>query len=180
VVSYYLADIGRVLGFDPCEADKIAQYLDDEGLIEIMSKDHDVRITHAGVREVEEAIENPDKPTDHFLPVNIIQVGQMIDSEIAQASPGATQLNILTADDRRTIEEDLISLKEGIDQLKLPREQESDLWAEMDTIKAQMKSSKPKSEIIKAAYASIKGILQSAAGGVAAQIAIQLLSKLHF
>ena len=33
--------------------------------------------------------------------------GTMIGSQIAQASPGTTQLNILTADDRRAVKEDL-------------------------------------------------------------------------
>jgi hypothetical protein len=184
--TYTVGDIGDKLGFEPDEAKKIAWYLKDEGLTEVKETfgaagiRATIQITHAGIKEVEEAIENPDKPTDHFLPVNIIQVGQMIDSQIAQASPDATQLNILTADDRRKIEADLALLKEGVNQLKLPPEQESDLRAEVETIEAQMKSSRPKREVIKAAYASIKSILQSAAGGVAAHIAIQLLSKLHF
>jgi hypothetical protein len=91
----------------------------------------------------------------------VINIQTMIGSQqISQASSGVTQLNILTAGDRPAIEEDLALLKEKIDELKLPSEQESDLSAEMDTIEAQMKSSKPKSEVIKAAYASIKSILQ--------------------
>ena len=179
-VSYYVADIGAELGFDRDEAEKIAQYLHDEGLVEIMTKDRHARITHRGIQEVEEAIENPDKPTQHFLPVNVIQVGQMVGSQITQASPGAIQLNILTADDRRKIEEDLALLKEGMERLQLPPEQESDLSAEIETIEAQMKSSKPKREVIKAAYGSIRTILLSAAGGVAAHFTIQLLSGLHF
>jgi hypothetical protein len=177
--SYFIADIGRKLGFDLYKAEKIAQYLHDERLIEIMSKDRDIRILHRGIQEVEEAIENPDKPTDHF-PKNVINIGTMIDSQISQASPGTTQLNILTAADRLTIDEDLALMKECLDQLKLLPEQESDLQAEMKTIEAQMKSSKPKRGVIEAAYASIKGILQSAAGGVAAHVALQLLNQLRF
>jgi hypothetical protein len=177
--TYFIVDIGRKLDFDPDEAEKIAQYLQDEGLIEIMSKDRDIRILHAGIKEVEEAMEHPDKPTDHF-PENVIHIETMLGSQIVQASPGATQLNILTADDRRTIEEDLALLKEHLDELKLPPEQESDLRAETETIEAQMKSSKPKREVVAGAYASIKGILQSAAGGIAAHTALQLLSQLRF
>jgi Polymerase beta, Nucleotidyltransferase len=178
--NYTVLDLGEKLGFDPDAAEKIAQYLHDEGLIEIMDFDRHIRILHTGIQEVEEAIEHPNKPTDHFLPVNILQVGQMIDSQIAQASPGATQLNILTADDRPAIEEDLALLKKYVDQRELPPEQESDLRAEMDTIKAQMKSSKPKLTVIKESFGSIKEILQ-AAGAVAttAPAALQLLSMLH-
>ena len=178
--SYFIVDIGRKLGFDPDEAEKIAQYLHDEGLIEIVSKDRNIRILHAGIKEVEEAMEHPDKPTDHF-PVNIIHVGQMIDSQIAQASPGTTQLNILTADDRRTIEEDLALLKEHLDELKLLPEQESDLRAETETIEAQMKSSKPKWIVIKQSFGTIKGILELAvATGATGNLAIELLRALHY
>jgi hypothetical protein len=178
--SYFIADIGRKLGFDPAKAEKIAQYLHDERLIEIISKDRDIRILHAGIQEVENALSKPDKPTEHFPALHIIHIGKMDHSQIAQASAGAMQLNILTADDRRAIENDLTSLNESIDQLKLAPEDESDLRAEMETIKAQMKSSKPKGEIVKAAYASIKSILLSVTGGVGAHVAIQLLSGLHF
>jgi hypothetical protein len=179
-MRYTVMDIGGKLGFDPDEAQKTAQYLHDEGLIEIMTKDRNMRITHAGIREVEHALSEPDKPTEHFPALNIIHVGKMDHSQITQASAGVTQLNILTADDRPAIENDLALLKESINQLKLPPEEDSDLRAEMETIEAQMKSSKPKRKVVEAAYASIKGILQSAAGGAAAHIAIQLLSKLHF
>ncbi len=136
----FVAKIGDKLGFDAREAEKIAQYLHDEGLIEIIDKDRHIRITHAGIREVEEAREHPEKPTDHF-PKNVIAIGTMIGSQISQASPGSTQLNVFSADDRRAVEEDLALLKERIDQLELPPQQESDLRAEMETIEAQMKSS---------------------------------------
>ena len=174
-----MAKIGDKLGFDAREAEKIAQYLHDEGLIEIIDKDRHIRITHAGIREVEEAREHPEKPTDHF-PKNVIAIGTMIGSQFSQASPGSTQLNIFSADDRRAVEEDLALLKERIDQLELPPQQESDLRAEMETIEAQMKSSKPKWAVIKDSFGSIKGILQAAAAVAAtAPGALQLLSMLH-
>ena len=178
-MTFVVTDIGEKIGVNPDQAEKIAQYLHDEGLIEIMDKDRHMRILHAGTRELEKAIEHPEEATDHF-PRNVIRIGTMIGSQIAQASPGTTQLNILTADDRRAVKEDLAVLKERIDQLELPPQHESDLRAEMETIEAQMKSSKPKIEIIKAAYASIKGILLSVTSGVGAHIAIQLLSGLRF
>jgi hypothetical protein len=104
----------------------------------------------------------------------------MIDSQIAQASPGTTQLNILSNDDRRAVETDLALLKEHIDQLELQPEQESDLRAEIETIEGQMKSSKPKWAIIKESFSSIRGILQVAATiSATAQGAVQLLSMLH-
>jgi hypothetical protein len=171
-------DIGKKIGLDISETNGIVDYLADEGLVSTTKTS--IGISHAGIKEVEEAMEHPDKPTDHF-PVNIIHVGQMIDSQIAQASPGTTQLNILTADDRRTIEEDLALLKEHLDELKLPPEQESDLRAETETIEAQMKSSKPKWVVIKQSFGAIKGILELAvATGATGNLALELLRALHY
>jgi DNA-binding MarR family transcriptional regulator len=173
-----VTDIGEKLGFKPDDTDKIANYLHDEGLIEIRSKDRFVRITHAGIREVEEAIEHPEKPTEHF-PINVINIDTMIDSQITQASPEATLITV-TAEDRRTIDEAIFLLKEHMDEFDFTSEQKSDLRADTETIEAQMKSSKPKWTIIKESAASINGKLQPIATGsaIALQI-IQLLSMLH-
>jgi hypothetical protein len=174
---YKKQDIGREIGLGANEAENIVDYLRNEGLVDTTKEE--VAISHNGIKEVETARKNPEKPTDHF-PVNIIHVGQMIDSQIAQASPGTTQLNILSNDDRRAVETDLALLKEHIDQLELQPEQESDLRAEIETIEGQMKSSKPKWAIIKESFSSIMGILQVAATiSATAQGALQLSSMLH-
>jgi hypothetical protein len=174
---YKKQDIGREIGLDRNEAENIVDYLRNEGLVDTTKEE--IAISHNGIKEVETARKNPEKPTEHF-PVNIIHVGQMIDSQIAQASPGTTQLNILSNDDRRAVETDLALLKEHIDQLELQPEQESDLRAEIETIEGQMKSSKPKWAIIKESFSSIRGILQVAATiSATAQGAVQLLSMLH-
>lgn len=34
-----------------------------------------IGLTHWGIKEVEAAFENPDKPTQTFLPINIIKIG---------------------------------------------------------------------------------------------------------
>lgn len=174
------AKIGEKLNFDPDEVERVAHYLHDEGLIEILTKDRDIRITHAGIQEVEEALSEPEKPTEHFPALNIIHVEKMDHSQITQASSGVTQLIILTEDDRRSIEEDLALLRDRIHQLGLPPEQESDLRAEMGTIEAQMKSSKPKWVIIKESFGTIKELLLAAAAvSTTTQGALQLLSMLH-
>ena len=93
-IGYTIGDIGEKLGFTPEEAEKIAWYLHDEGLIEILTLDLHIRITQAGIHEIEEAVSHPDKPTDHF-PKNVIHIETMLGSQIVQASPGATQLNMV-------------------------------------------------------------------------------------
>lgn len=55
-----------------------------------------VTLTHDGIREVEEMHTRPDESTQHFLAMNILNVGSMVDSQINQASPSASQTTSLT------------------------------------------------------------------------------------
>jgi hypothetical protein len=91
-----LYDIGEELGFNRKLTKNIVQYLEREGLIKVIGDQGGIAgISHWGVREVEEALSNPDEPTHYFPPVNIISIGQMISSQIQQASPEATQVTAI-------------------------------------------------------------------------------------
>lgn len=173
---YKKREIGAETGVDADEAETIVDYLRGERLVDTTKED--VAISHFGIKEVEAARTNPKEPTDHF-PANVIVVGQMIDSQISQASPGAVQY-ILNVDDRRVIEEIVTLLKENLDGLHLSSEQESDLLADVGTIEEQMKSSKPKWTIIKESANSLKEILLTvAAVSTVAPNIIHLLNMLH-
>jgi predicted nucleotidyltransferase len=180
-LNYTVYHIGGELGFDDDLTEKIARYLHDEGLLEILSKDRTIKITHRGVREVEKALSSPDTPTEHFPPYNIIVVGQMTNSQIQQASPGALQEVTISEEYYKIVEEDLQLLKKYINQLNLTPEQESDLQAEIQTVEAQMRFSKPKKLIIAAAFDSIKRILEGATiSAIGGAIAHLVLNALHF
>jgi len=84
-------EIGSELGYDRELTEKIAQYLDGEWLIEFKAIGGGIKITHRGIVEMEAALENPDRRTDHFPPVNVMYVGQMIGSQVQQAGSGAVQ-----------------------------------------------------------------------------------------
>src|SRR5690349_70026 len=62
-------EVGKALGFDRDYSTAIYYYLNDEGLVEPMGAGIRLGITHQGIKEIEEALEQPDKPTEHFLPV---------------------------------------------------------------------------------------------------------------
>lgn len=168
-------EIGQEFGFDRESTINIAQYLSEEGLIENEDTGGNLTISHRGVCEVEEALSNPDKPTTYFPPVNIIHVGQMINSQIQQSSPGATQVITFSEEKSEELREVIKALKESIDQLNLEMQQKSDLQAEIQTIEAQMCSSNPKPSIITECLSSIRRILEGAAGSI---IASNLLSKI--
>lgn len=174
---YDYLNIGEELGFDRELTSNIVEYLVGEGLIESQAYGH-FGITHLGVREVEEALSNPNKPTSHFPPVNIIHIGQMINSQIQQASPDSTQVVTIGEEKNEEVKEVLQSLKKSIDQLGLNLQQKSDLQAEIQTIEAQVSSSKPKADIIAICRDSIIRILEGASGGVIAFKFIEILRNL--
>jgi hypothetical protein len=167
--------IGEEQGFDRDLTANIAQYLKGEGLIEFRAIGGIIGISHWGVREIEEALSNPDIPTHHFPPINIISIGQMISSQIQQASPDATQVVTIDEDRYEELKEVIQSLKESIDKLDLESQNKSNLQAEIQTIEAQMSSSKPKVTIITECLGSIRRILEEATGSM---LASSLLSKI--
>lgn len=168
------SQIGEELEFDAALTRNISRYLMEEGLVNLLSG-RGILISHQGVREVEMALSNPNEPTHYFPPVNIISVGQMINSQIQQASHGATQVAITDEIKQEQLKELLQSLKESVDQLELEPQQESDLHAEIQTIDAQMSSSNPKNTVITECLGSIRKILEGATGSA---IASGMLTKI--
>lgn len=173
---FNMLDIGSELDLDRKLTSDIAYYLRQEGLIEFRAIGGMIGITHRGIREVEKALSNPNKPTHYFPPaVNIISIGQMTNSHIQQASPGATQVVNIGPDKYEQLKQVVYSLKESIDNLSLQPQQRSELEVEIITIETQMSSPKPKSTIIAECLKSIRNILEGAASGI---IASGLLNKI--
>jgi hypothetical protein len=76
-------DIGAELGWSEDEAQKVAFYLKDESLLKFPVMGGAVSLTHAGVVEMEAAMEHPDRATLHFPPVSVINVyGDVRDSQL--------------------------------------------------------------------------------------------------
>jgi len=172
---FNMFQIGEELGFDRALTENIVQYLEGEGLIGFRALGGIIGISHGGVREIEEAFSNPDIPTHHFPPINLISIGQMISSQIQQASPEATQVGTINEDRYEEFKEVIQSLKESIDKLDLESQDKSDIQAEIQTIEAQMSSSKPKVTIITECLGSIRRILE---GATSSMLAYSLLSKI--
>jgi hypothetical protein len=61
----YIEEVAEEIHLPELETEIIALYLADEGLIRIRMR-HIISITHIGVDEVETALAQPEKPTDHF------------------------------------------------------------------------------------------------------------------
>lgn len=172
------SEISKEIGFDEELIDQIVQYLEGEGLIKAVDLAGGIVISHLGVREIEEALSNPDKPTNHFPPVNIISIGKMINSQIQQASPKATQIITIGENKYGELKEIIQSLKASIDSLDLDSLKKSDLQAEIRTIEAQMSSSKPNAGIISWCLGTIKRILEGVAANAIASVILQKIMTL--
>lgn len=146
----------------------IVQYLGSEGLVRDMSwyvakgrtGPDAVSITHKGIKEVEQAIEHPQIPTEHF-PANMIYVaGNITNSPIQLGSMGSKQTVTINQNKIDDLEEIIETLKETHDQLALQPQQRNDIRSEIRTIEAQLSSSKPRAKTIAESLSSVKTILE--------------------
>ena len=175
--QYKESEIGQELGFDKNLTDLIGQYLKNEGLIEYHTFGPMIGITHYGVTEVEDALTNPDQPTQYFPPVvNIINVQHMEGSQIQQGTVSSSQRGTFTVETAKNLAEFLDLLKDKLPKLQFLENDESVLQADISAVEAQLLSTHPKIGIIKKSLISIKHILEGAARGF---IAGQLLKYLQ-
>ncbi len=171
-------EVGTELKLDRNETSQIVDYLIGENLIESRALGGGISLTHWGVKEVEEAIENPSRPTEHFLPFNVINIGTMNNSTLQQGTTNSTinfTYNAQTAVDIEKIVSQLNDIKES---LNLSNELQSELLSELQTIEIQSKSSKPKNIIIAESLKSIRTILEAVAGNALTPLIIDQISKI--
>jgi hypothetical protein len=168
-------------GKDIDEVFAIIRYFEEERLIKATGGGEVVNLTHSGIREVEQAHRQPDEPTQHLAPINLVSVTAhtITNSPIQQGSPGATQsLTVLSQDHQSQLEGIVRSLKTSIDDLGLGDEDKAELEAEVRTLEAQVASPKPKKEIVRPSLQSAKRILESAAVTVAGHEIIEGINLL--
>tara|TARA_R110000751_G_scaffold30291_3_gene77624 strand:- start:1280 stop:1933 length:654 start_codon:yes stop_codon:yes gene_type:complete len=169
------AEAAAQIGMENGQEDEIrtiANYLEGEGLLKVATRvmggfPANVRITHTGIKEIEGAISRPDQPTEHFMPINILNVETMIGSNIQQGTIGSSQNIELSADFITELKSFVAELKDQQSHLDLAEEEGAEFNSEVATIEAQMVSPKPKRAILKECLGSLKRILEGAAGGAA-------------
>lgn len=160
--------IGNALGFDRQKTERVYQYLNGEGLAESKALGGVIGITHDGIREVENALSQPEEPTHYFPAVNVISIGSMSKSTIQQASPGAVQQVKLEEAEVQETRALVQEIKSQLDQFELSPEDRQQVEAEVSTIEAQLGSPKPRRTAIAECLASLRTILERAAAGVLA------------
>lgn len=166
-------EIGEELGFDRYTSESIVEYLSGEKLIRRLTHEGGISIEHRGKIEVEEAIENPTKPTEHFPAIQNNYYNNAPVYGAQQGTSNSTQTNNITVGDTQSLKEiisQLISIKEHLD---LPSEARQELESDIDTLKAQVASPKPKSSIVGETLKSIRTTLGKATSKLATHTASQ-------
>ena len=171
-------ELGEKLGLTSDVAYQTAQYLDGEGLLEIRTLDGGVTITHSGVIEIEEAIENPGEKTEHFPPINIITIHSMENSVIQQGSPGSVQKVNYGTTELDKVKAILAELEKRMDQINLSANDNQEMLQEIQTIKAQLGSPKPKSVIISESLKTIRELLLNVTGNVYTPVIVEWITSL--
>lgn len=172
---------GETLGMNRRTTNNTVDFLEGEALIEYVALGGEIVLTHAGIREVEDALAEPEKPTAH-LPsaVNIIHVDQMMGSQISQGSVDSSQAFQMSAEIRPTITSLVQEVRQLLPELGLDPEDESEMSAELATIDSQLGSSRPKRRPIRDAVERVAELLTSAAsvGGATAKAA-EVALRIH-
>jgi len=173
-------DLAEEVGINRDETYSIADYLSGEGLIKIETHQGGISITHEGMVQMESMISEPDKPIGSFLSLNIIHVDSMSQSQIQQSTIESTQIYNYSEGQLRSLSEFLQELRDRdrISELELDEDKTAELEAEISTLQAQSRSPSPKHRIIGEAIASIRAILENAAGSAAAVILLQRLAEI--
>jgi hypothetical protein len=151
----------KVLGIDLDLAGMIVEYLDNEGLLKSHGQGDQISITHDGIVEVEQALSEPEKPTQHFPAINYtINVETMTNSQIMQGSPAGSQNLTLTEEQSETLNEFVKLFNENLEDIPFESaEDKKEAIAEVATISAQLASSKPKAEYLKQATSTLIHII---------------------
>jgi len=162
--------IGQEFGFDRGYSTDIYYYLNDEGLTEPMGAGIRLSLTHYGLKQIEEALSEPNESTTYFPPINIINIGEMHGGAIQQGTNNSN-INITSNDTINNVNQYLDKLKEFTNKHIEDDNIQQELKADIQTIKQQLKSPKPKNSIIKATIQSVKEVLIGASGGVIGALA---------
>lgn len=171
-------EIATEVGFNRNEAELIVDYLEGEGLLTTHNDGWEmISITHFGILEVEQALSSPNEPTAHFPPVvNFIQVEQMHNSQIMQSSTGNLQTLLSSGHDLAKLGKFVEIIESRFSELDFQSiDEQNEALAEIQTIKTQISSPKPKEIVIRESGKTLRNILEGMTGSLLASELLKLL-----
>ena len=140
-------------------------YLVGEGLVSKVpqrTKDSSLQysITHKGVKEIEQARDNPTQPST-YLPayINVVNIQHMSHSAIQQGTANSSQKFNLTSESNTEVRKVLDELNEMKNKFEKESEKRKELEAFISTIQTQINSPKPNRTILHATLSEVKNFL---------------------
>lgn len=174
-------EVGADVGLTRDETELVMQYLDGEGLATHRAIGGAVAMTHSGVVEVERALSKPDTPTHYFPPViNILHVQSMVGSQIQQGTSNSTQTQSqsITQNDLAAVQTLLTSLQQNLHSLGFTPETLAEAQAEIQTLEAQLRSTKPKSAILRESLRTLRNLVEGVASNALASGILPLFAPI--
>lgn len=162
-------EVGEELRLTRDETARAVEYLVGEGLATHRAIGGAIAMTHAGVVEVERALSKPETPTQYFpAVVNILHVQSMVGSQIQQGTHSSTQHQTVSQNDIEAIRGLLSRLKGSLGGMQLENEARVDAEAEIQTVEAQLRSSKPKISILRESLRTLRNLVEGVASNAVA------------
>jgi len=141
------------------DAERIADFLAEKELIIFIPKLNNVEITSLGKSEIEKSIEYPEKATDYFLPLNLIDIGSVINEISNKGANDLINPSLFYSRQQQEIQKIINGLRRVESNLVLTVELKAELICEIKTLEAQLNSPKPKKIILSISLKTIKSIL---------------------
>jgi len=170
--------IAEEIGLEGNEAELIVEYLEGENLLQTHDEiGESISITHYGKLKIEEALSKPNEPTKYFPPVNIIyNYGEMNNSPIMQGSSDSNQTFNLTLNNTNELKKFIELFEQRFAELPFKSEEDrNEAFAEVQTIKSQLSSPRPKDIVIQESRKTMRNILEGMTGSI---LATELLKYL--
>jgi hypothetical protein len=117
--------LGTSLGLTPRTTDDIMRYLEGENLIRFVAAQGLIAITHRGIVEIEQALLNPQKATEHFESGTIVIHGNISGSQV-QIGVQSHQLISAEKIDHSLLETFVATMRAALITAPLPDEVDND------------------------------------------------------
>jgi hypothetical protein len=163
-------EIVEQLGYDEDLAERLCQYLVDEGLLAYWSFGPTLVLTHRGVQEVERALADPEESTGRFPAVVMIEnyIGSVHDSVVQQGTWGSTQIVAAPTLDVDAIRQLLAELGDALPAIRV------EAGSELEALDDELGSAEPRLDVVRESLSSLRRIAEGAVGGGLATAAPQL------
>ena len=169
--------IGKSLGMSHKETKDVTRYLSGESLVECRALGGKISITHWGIKEVEQAILNPNESTEHFLPINFLKIDTVIDSQIQQGTVQSTQNQKINSFDYQELKEILKTVKDCLKSEDLEKTQKGEIEGDIRSIEGQLSKNKPNEDLIRECLHSIRSVFEGVVGNATFQMGSQSISS---